>query len=310
MQGLVTKTTGSWYMVKTEDGTLRECRIKGKFRIHGIKSTSPVVVGDCVTVREEGDNWMIVDLQERKNYIVRKSVNLSKQTHIIAANINQAILMITIQSPVTTTGFIDRFLASARAYGVDVLLLFNKLDIYSEKAMKAQKALQSIYEKIGYKCLSLSVLNDDLTEMKSLMQGKVNLISGHSGVGKSTLINKLQPGLCLATNEISYHHQQGQHTTTFSEMHELDFGATIIDTPGIRGFGLVEMEKQEISDYFTEFFALKSNCKFHNCIHVNEPNCAVKYALAQGKIANSRYKSYLSMLEEEEEQYRTNKYDQ
>ena len=217
--------------------------------------------------------------------------------------------MITIQRPVTTTGFIDRFLASARAYGVDVLLLFNKLDIYSEEAMKTQKVLQSIYEKIGYICLSLSVLNDDLTEMKSLMQGKVNLISGHSGVGKSTLINKLQPGLSLATNEISEQHQQGQHTTTFSEMHELDFGATIIDTPGIRGFGLVEMEKQELSDYFTEFFALKSDCKFHNCIHVNEPNCAVKFAIAEGEIASSRYKSYLSMLEEEEVHYRTNKYD-
>ena len=309
MQGVVTKTTGSWYIVKTKDGILRECRIKGKFRIQGIKSTSPVVVGDCVTVQEEGGNWMIVDLQERKNYIVRKSVNLSKQTHIIAANINQAILVVTIQSPVTTTGFIDRFLASARAYGVDILLLFNKLDIYSEEAMEAQKALRSVYEKIGYKCLSLSVLNDDLTEVKSLMQGKVNVISGHSGVGKSTLINKLQPGLSLATNEISEQHQQGQHTTTFSEMYELDFGATIIDTPGIRGFGLVKMKKQELSDYFAEFFALKSGCKFHNCIHVNEPNCSVKFALAMGEIANSRYKSYLSMLEEEEEHYRTNKYD-
>ena len=309
MQGVVTKSTGSWYTVKTEDGVLRECRIKGKFRIQGIKSTSPVVVGDCVTVQEEGDNWMIVDLQERKNYIVRKSVNLSKQTHIIAANINQAILVVTIQSPVTTTGFIDRFLASARAYGVDVLLLFNKLDIYTEEAMEAQKALRSVYEKIGYKCLSLSVLNDDLTEVKPLMKGKVNVISGHSGVGKSTLINKLQPGLSLATKEISEQHQQGQHTTTFSEMHELDFGATIIDTPGIRGFGLVEMEKQELSDYFAEFFALKSDCKFHNCIHVNEPHCAVKNAIAEGEIANSRYKSYLSMLEEEEEHYRTNKYD-
>jgi len=309
VQGVVTKSTGIWYTVKTEDGVLRECRIKGKFRIKGIKSTSPVVVGDCVIVKEEADNWMIVDLQERKNYIVRKSVNLSKQTHIIAANINQAILVVTMQSPVTTTGFIDRFLASARAYGVDVLLLFNKLDIYSEEALEAQKTLQSVYEKIGYKCLSLSVLNDDLTEIKSLMQGKVNVISGHSGVGKSTLINKLQPGLSLTTKEISEQHQQGQHTTTFSEMHELDFGASIIDTPGIRGFGMVEMEKQELSDFFAEFFALKSDCKFHNCIHVNEPHCAVKDALSEGEIANSRYKSYLSMLEEEEEHYRTNKYD-
>ena len=309
MQGVVTKSTGSWYTVKTEDGVLRQCRIKGKFRIQGIKSTSPVVVGDFVKVQEESDNWMIVDLHERKNYIVRKSVNLSKQTHIIAANINQAILVVTIENPITTTSFIDRFLASAKAYGIDVLLLFNKQDIYSEEVMKTQKSFRSIYEKIGYKCLSLSVLNDDLIDLKSLMKGKVNVISGHSGVGKSTLINKLQPGLSLATKEISEQHQQGQHTTTFSEMHELDFGATIIDTPGIRGFGLVEIEKQELSDYFVEFFALKSDCKFHNCIHVNEPHCAVKDAISKGEVANSRYRSYLNMLEEEEENYRINRYD-
>ena len=308
MQGVVTKSTGSWYTVKTEDGVLRKCRIKGKFRIQGIKSTNPVVVGDYVLVQKESDNWIIVDLKERKNYIVRKSVNLSKQTHIIAANVNQAILVITIESPVTTTGFIDRFLVSAKAYNVDVLLLFNKLDVYSEKAMEEQKELRSIYEKIGYKCFSISALNDDLKEIKSYMQGKVNVISGHSGVGKSTLINNLQPGLALATKEISKQHQQGQHTTTFSEMHELDFGATIIDTPGIRGFGLVEIEKEELGDYFPEFFALKPKCKFHNCIHLNEPHCAVKDAIAKGEIANSRYKSYLSMLFGEDEYYRTNKY--
>ena len=309
MQGVVTKSTGSWYTVKTEDGVLRKCRIKGKFRIQGIKSTNPVVVGDYVLVQKESDNWIIVDLKERKNYIVRKSVNLSKQTHIIAANVNQAVLVITIESPVTTTGFIDRFLVSAKAYNVDVLLLFNKLDVYSEKAMEEQKELRSIYEKIGYKCFSLSALNDDLKEIKSYMQGKVNVISGHSGVGKSTLINNLQPGLELATKEISKQHQQGQHTTTFSEMHELDFGATIIDTPGIRGFGLVEIEKEELGDYFPEFFELKPKCKFHNCIHLNEPHCAVKDAIAEGEIANSRYKSYLSMLFAEDEYYRTNKYN-
>ena len=308
MEGVVTKSTGSWYIVKTEDGLLRKCRIKGKFRIQGIKSTNPVVVGDYVLVQKESDNWIIVDLKERKNYVVRKSVNLSKQTHIIAANVNQAILVITIESPVTTTGFIDRFLVSAKAYNVDVLLLFNKLDIYSEEAMETQKELQSIYEKIGYKCFSLSALNDDLKEIKSYMLGKINVISGHSGVGKSTLINKLQPGLALATKEISKQHQQGQHTTTFSEMHELDFGATIIDTPGIRGFGLVEIEKQELGDYFPEFFALKSKCKFYNCIHLNEPHCAVKNAIAEGEIANSRYKSYLSILLGEEDNYRTNKH--
>lgn len=252
---------------------------------------------------------MIVDLHERKNYIVRKSVNLSKQTHIIAANIDQAILIVTIQSPVTTPGFIDRFLTSARAYGVEVLLLFNKLDLYTAESMTQQKSLRSIYEKVGYSCLSLSVLNDDLSEVKSAMKGKVNVISGHSGVGKSTLVNMLQPDLDLFTQEISEQHQQGQHTTTFSEMHDLDFGGSIIDTPGIRGFGLVEMEKEELADYFPEFFALKSECKFHNCLHLNEPNCAVKQAVENEEIASSRYASYLSMLQEEGEHYRTKKYE-
>lgn len=309
MQGVVTKSTGSWYTVKTEGGELRDCRIKGKFRIQGIKSTSPVVVGDRVSLSHEGENWMIVDLHERKNYIVRKSVNLSKQTHIIAANIDQAILIVTIQSPVTTPGFIDRFLASARAYGVEVLLLFNKLDLYMAESMTQQKSLRSIYEKVGYSCLSLSVLNDDLSEVKAAMKGKVNVISGHSGVGKSTLVNMLQPDLDLFTQEISEQHQQGQHTTTFSEMHDLDFGGSIIDTPGIRGFGLVEMEKEELADYFPEFFALKSECKFHNCLHLNEPNCAVKQAVENEEIASSRYVSYLSMLQEEGEHYRTKKYE-
>jgi ribosome biogenesis GTPase / thiamine phosphate phosphatase len=309
MQGVVTKSTGSWYTVKTDDGEVRDCRIKGKFRIQGIKSTSPVVVGDLVDLSHEGENWMIVELHKRKNYIVRKSVNLSKQTHILAANIDQAILIITIQSPVTTPGFIDRFLASARAYEVEVLLVFNKLDIYTPASMEQQKSLRAIYEKVGYSCLSLSVLKGDLSEVKAAMKSKVNVISGHSGVGKSTLVNMLQPGLDLFTQEISEQHQQGQHTTTFSEMHDLDFGASIIDTPGIRGFGLVEMEKQELADYFPEFFQRKSDCKFHNCLHLNEPNCAIKQAVEKEEIAPSRYTSYLNMLQEESEHYRTNKYE-
>jgi ribosome biogenesis GTPase len=250
---------------------------------------------------------MIVKLQERKNQILRKSVNLSKQTHIIAANIDQAILMITLDSPVTTTGFIDRFLVSANAYDVDVILLFNKTDLLNDKLKLEQENLQEVYEKIGYKCFSFSVINDDLLSIKKLMTGKVNMISGHSGVGKSTLINKLQPNLNINTQEVSDTHKQGQHTTTFSELHELDFGASIIDTPGIRGFGLVALELNELENYFPEFFALKTACKFHNCMHKEEPHCAVKLGLVKGEIAKSRYKNYLNMLVEEAH-FRTNDY--
>ena len=308
MNGVVIKTTGKRYTVKTEVGDIVQSRLKGKFRIAGIKSTNPIVVGDKVEVVQESELWMIVKLHARKNHILRKSVNLSKQTHIIAANIDQALLMITLDSPVTTTGFIDRFLVAANAYGIEVVLLFNKIDLLSDELKTQQENLQKIYEKIGYTCFATSVINDDLSQIKELMKGRVNMISGHSGVGKSTLINKLQPDLNINTKEVSYTHQQGQHTTTFSELHELDFGASIIDTPGIRGFGLVELDSAEIGNYFQEFFALKSACKFHNCIHKNEPQCAIKSALAEGKVAESRYKNYLNMLEEEQEHFRTNNY--
>jgi ribosome biogenesis GTPase len=251
---------------------------------------------------------MIIKLHERKNNILRKSVNLSKQTHIIAANIDQAILMITLDSPVTTTGFIDRFLVSANAYGVEVILLLNKIDLLDNTMQKNKNNLQEVYEKIGYKFFSFSVLNDDLSVIKTLMKDKVNMISGHSGVGKSTLINKLQPNLNIDTKQVSDTHKQGQHTTTFSELHDLDFGASIIDTPGIRGFGLVELAPNEIGNYFPEFFAIKQKCKYHNCIHKNEPDCAVKTALGNGEIAESRYKNYLNMLLEEEDNFRTNDY--
>lgn len=299
MQAVVIKSTGSWYTVKTTKGQVLDCRIKGKFRIKGIKSTNPIVVGDLVSIEQEGASWLITTLEERKNFIVRKSVNLSKQTHIIASNVDQAILMVTIQNPITTTGFIDRFLAAAQSYGIELLIIFNKLDIYNKEMMRKQQELHKLYEKIGYSCIAISVLHDNLDAVKAAMKNKVNVIAGHSGVGKSTLINKLQPGLNLTTKTISETHKQGQHTTTFSEMYELDFGARIIDTPGIRGFGLVEMKKEELGGYFKEFLVLKQKCKFHNCIHINEPDCAIKEALAEGSIAESRFASYLSMLEEE-----------
>ena len=309
MQGVVIKSTGSWYIVKTDDGELLNCRIRGKFRMQDIKSTNPIVVGDKVLLSQEEDSFLIDELFDRKNIIVRKSVNLSKQTHILASNIDQAILVVTMQSPQTSTGFIDRFLVSAQAYGVDVVILFNKTDLYDKATLALLEERRSIYEKIGYRCLSKSTLNDDLSDIKELMKAKVNVISGHSGVGKSTLLNSIQPNLNITTQEISEQHQQGQHTTTFSEMHELDFGASIIDTPGVRGFGLIEMNKYELGDYFVEFFKLKSDCKFNNCLHINEPKCAVKLALENGEIAPSRYKNYLNMLEQDEESFRINRYE-
>lgn len=309
MQGVVIKSTGSWYIVKTEDGELLNCRIRGKFRMQDIKSTNPIVVGDKVLLSQEEDSFLIDELFDRKNIIVRKSVNLSKQTHILASNIDQAILVVTMQSPQTSTGFIDRFLVSAQAYGVDVVILFNKTDLYDKATLALLKERRSIYEKIGYRCLSKSTLNDDLSDIKELMKAKVNVISGHSGVGKSTLLNSIQPNLNITTQEISEQHQQGQHTTTFSEMHDLDFGASIIDTPGVRGFGLIEMDKYELGDYFIEFFKLKPECKFNNCLHINEPKCAVKLALEKGQIAPSRYKNYLNMLEQDDESFRINRYE-
>lgn len=309
MQGIVIKSTGSWYIVKTDDGKILDCRIRGKFRIQDIKSTNPIVVGDRVNLTQEEDSFVIDELLDRKNFIVRKSVNLSKQTHILASNIDQAILMVTIKSPVTTTGFIDRFLISAKAYGINVVILFNKIDLLDDESKNKHNSIYALYESIGYQCLSMSVQTDDLSAVKDMMKNKVNVICGHSGVGKSTLLNVLQPELDINTQEVSEQHQQGQHTTTFSEMHDLNFGASVIDTPGVRGFGLVEMDKYELGDYFPEFFQLKPNCKFNNCIHVNEPKCAVKDALEKGEISSSRYKNYLSMLDQDDENFRVNKYE-
>ncbi|RDI15927.1 ribosome small subunit-dependent GTPase A [Flavobacterium sp. AG291] len=313
MTGLVYKSTGSWYTVRTEEGTFYECRIKGKFRIKGIKSTNPVAVGDIVDfdLDETSDTTtgLIHNIQERKNYIIRKSVNLSKQVHIIASNIDKVFLLVTINNPPTTTSFIDRFLVTAEAYGIEAILVFNKIDTFDDAMLDEQLYLQYIYSNIGYKCLRVSSTQQKgIDELKAEMKDNVSMFSGHSGVGKSTLINTLQPNLNLKTKEISEQHSQGQHTTTFAEMFDLDFGAKIIDTPGIRGFGIVDMEKEEIGDYFPEFFALKDQCKFNNCLHKEEPHCAVKEALDNDEIAWSRYNSYLQMLEGDEDHYRTDAY--
>ena len=314
MTGTVYKSTGSWYFVKSEEGDLYQCRIKGKFRIKGIKSTNPIAVGDSVEfdIETKGDEeiGVIKLIHERSNFIVRKSVNLSKQTQIIASNIDLAFLLITINNPPTLTTFIDRFLVTAQAYSIKVILVFNKIDSYKEEEKGEIAYLKDIYETIGYTCIEVSAIkNINLDTIKNLMKGKTSLFSGHSGVGKTTLLNALEPGLNLKTKQISDQHQQGQHTTTFAEMFDLSFNAKIIDTPGIKGFGVVAIDKEELGDYFTEFFALKSACKFHNCIHVNEPQCAVKEALEDEKVSWSRYKSYLQILEGEEENYRTDIWD-
>jgi ribosome biogenesis GTPase / thiamine phosphate phosphatase len=310
MTGTVYKSTGSWYFVKSESGLFYRCRIKGKFRLKGIKSTNPIAVGDEVEfdIETKGDEevGVIKLIHERKNYIVRKSVNLSKQTQIIASNIDLAFLLITINNPPTLSTFIDRFLVTAQAYSIEVILVFNKIDTYQLEQQSEISYLKDIYEPIGYTCVEVSAKeNTNIEVIKNLMKQKTSMFSGHSGVGKTTLLNAIEPGLNLKTKQISDQHQQGQHTTTFAEMFDLIFDAKIIDTPGIKGFGVVAIEKEELGDYFTEFFALKSGCKFHNCIHVNEPQCAVKDALEDEKISWSRYKSYLQILEGEEENYRT-----
>ena len=313
MTGVVTKSTGSWYTVRTEGDTIINCRIKGKFRISGIKSTNPVTVGDIVDFeieKGEGDeNGIIYHIHDRKNYIIRKSVNLSKQTHIIAANIDQAFLLVTLRDPQTFTSFIDRFLATAEAYSITTVILFNKIDIYNKELLKQKQELEKVYRSIGYECLEISSKeNINIGKLKTLMKDRVNMFSGHSGVGKSTLINKVSPELNLKTAEISSQHKQGQHTTTFAEMFKLPFGGYIIDTPGIKGFGVVDFEEEEIGDFFPEIFALKQQCKFNNCIHTNEPKCAVKEAVENNEIAFSRYKSYLQLLAGEDENYRVDDY--
>lgn len=309
MLGTVYKSTGSWYTVKSEAGDFYECRIKGKFRIQGIKSTNPVAVGDVVDfeLEELGDDTVgtISKIEERRNYIIRKSVNLSKQTHIIASNLDVVFLLITLNNPTTHTIFVDRFLATAEAYDIPVIILFNKIDTYTEIELGEVKFLAEIYRAIGYTCIGISAkTGKNVDDVKKLMKDNTSMFAGHSGAGKSTLVNAIAPELDLKTANISLQHAQGQHTTTFAEMFDLKFGARIIDTPGIKGFGIVDMETDEIGDYFPEFFRLKEYCKFNNCLHLDEPKCAVKEALDDDKVSWSRYRSYVQMVTGEDENYR------
>ncbi len=317
MKGLVIKNTGSWYTVLTDDGPTVDCKIKGNFRIKGIRSTNPVAVGDRVTILENKDNssgecygW-ITEIEDRRNYIIRKSINLSKQSHILAANVDQALLVITVSKPQTSTTFIDRFLASAEAYRVPVILIFNKADLLTDEERHYQQMMIQLYETVGYECRAISAeRGDGVEELRPLLEGKITLLSGNSGVGKSTLINRLAPHANLRVADISDAHQTGMHTTTFSEMIPLQIvdsksvnckSSWLIDTPGIKGFGTFDMEREELTSYFKEIFEFSKQCRFSDCTHTHEPGCAVLKAVEDHYIAQSRYQSYLSMLEDKDE---------
>lgn len=302
MQGLVIKNTGSWYTVKTVEGSVVECKIKGNFRLKGIRSTNPVAVGDHVEIELNSQNTaFITAIGDRKNYIIRKSQNLSKQSHIIAANVDQAFLVVTVERPQTSTTFIDRFLATAEAYSVPVVLVFNKTDLLDDSLMRYQRMMIDLYETVGYKCVAVSAeTGEGMDELMEMLRDRITLLSGHSGVGKSTMINKLLPGVNLRTAEISDAHNTGMHTTTFSEMLPLPGGGYIIDTPGIKGFGTFDMEPEELTSYFKEIFRFSKDCRFSNCTHTHEPGCAVLKAVEDHYIAASRYQSYLSMLEDKD----------
>ena len=311
LQGLVVKSTGSWYEIETAEGKRLQARLKGKFRTAGIKSTNPIAVGDRVHFHMEGEEAMIEKIEGRKNYIMRKSINLSKQTQIIAANIDQVFLLITLESPVTTMAFVDRFLVAAESFRIPVVLVYNKMDLIKQQSQEEVLQLWwDTYAKTIYPQLKISVKEQQgLEQIKDAMKGKTSMFSGHSGVGKSSLINVIDPNLRLMVNEISTYHQSGKHTTTFAELFNLPFGGNIIDTPGIKGFGNVEMEKEEIAHYFPEMRQRMQACKYNNCVHINEPNCAVKEAVVNEEIALSRYENYLSIFEEDkEEQFRKKGY--
>jgi len=296
MRGLVTKSTGSWYTVLGEDGQRIACRIKGKFRTKGIETTNPVAVGDWVEYEPDGENGIITRLVPRRNYIIRKSINLSKQAQIIGANLDQAVLVVTLASPPTSLGFIDRFLVTAEAYGIPAALVFNKLDLFSEEGLAILREYTEVYEGIGYPCLRVSALDGtNIDQFKALLRDRVTLLSGHSGVGKSTLINAIEPGAQLKTGEISEWSDKGKHTTTFAEMVELSFGGKLIDTPGIRELGIVDIEPAELSHFFPEMRLRLNACRFHNCRHINEPGCAILAAVESGAIQPSRYAGYVSM---------------
>lgn len=303
MRGLVTKSTGSWYQVLGDDGVSYDCRIKGKFRTKGIKTTNPIAVGDWVDfdLEDSDQTGIITKLEPRKNYIIRRSVNLSKQTQILGANLDQAVLLVTLASPPTSLGFIDRFLVTAEAYGIPAVLVFNKLDLFSDEGKEILKEYKAIYENIGYDCYEVSALEGTHVDvLEHILKDKVTLLSGHSGAGKSTLINRIVPGTHLRTGQISDWSDKGKHTTTFAEMIALPFGGKLIDTPGIRELGIVDIERSELSHFFPEMRRYLNKCKFNNCRHINEPGCVVLEAVDQGTIEESRYDSYLSMYNNED----------
>jgi ribosome biogenesis GTPase len=306
-KGVVLKSTGSRYRVLTENGTTIDCTVKGKLRIKELRTTNPIAVGDNVLFEMEprSDSGIITGVLDRRNYILRKASNLSKQSQIIAANIDQVFLMVTIILPETPVEFIDRFLITAEAYRVHAKIIINKTDLYDDSANAKMKYLEELYNKIGYECIELSLINKGVPEsVKTLMKNKITLISGYSGVGKTTLLNLLSPKLKLKTGEISDYHKQGKHITTFPEMHPMPFGGYVIDTPGIRGFGVVDMEKNEIYHFFREIFRVSKNCRFNNCLHLDEPGCAVRTAVESGEIDFLRYRSYLNIMDGDDRKYR------